>query len=106
MANETINLPEGPDPVLQVAADIGNLGNDFFQKYSDLYKLVENELANCWKGKDYDAFKMKVSDEKPRFDEMRDIINEYSTTLRNAINAHVERMEDSTGQVQQGASFD
>ncbi|MDE5618931.1 MAG: hypothetical protein K2O29_09340 [Ruminococcus sp.] len=106
MAIETINLPEGPDPVLSAAAKIGSKGADFASKYAALYALVENELSNNWKGSDYEAFKTKVTEEKVNFDTMRDIIDEYSTALRNAINAHVQREEDSKGQVVQGASFD
>lgn len=106
MAMEQINLPEGPDPVLAAASKIGELGADFASKYAALYSLVENQLANNWKGSDYEAFKTKVTDEKPRFDTMRDIIDEYSTTLRNAINAHVDREESSKDVVTQSVSFD
>lgn len=106
MAIETINLPEGPDPVLNAASTIGAKGADFAAEYNALYNLVENELFNNWKGDDYETFKAKVSDEKVNFDTMRDIIDEYSTTLRNAINAHVQREEESKQQASQGASFD
>ena len=105
MAIETINLPEGPDPVLSVATNISDLSDQFFGHYNNLYKLVENELAACWKGKDYEAFKTKVNEEKERFNEMRDILVDYSTKLRNAVNDHVERMNDSTGQVESAVSF-
>ncbi len=105
MAN-SINLPDGPDPVLNAAGKIGTRGADFASEYNGLYALVENELSNNWKGSDYDSFKLKMQEEKTHFDSMRDVIEEYSTTLRNAINAHVQREEDSRGQVSQGASFD
>ena len=105
MSTEIINLPEGPDPVLNSASKIGQLGADFASKYAALYNLVENELANNWQGSDYDAFRSKITEEKVNFETMRDIIDEYSTTLRNAINAHVERMQGSETQANQGASF-
>ena len=88
MAIETINLPEGPDPVLNAASTIGAKGADFAAEYNALYNLVENELFNNWKGDDYETFKAKVSDEKVNFDTMRDIIDEYSTTNSRQVREH------------------
>lgn len=105
MAIETINLPEGPDPVLAIATEISNLSDAFFGHYTALFNLVENELAACWVGKDFDSFKEKVNQEKQRFDEMRDILVDYSTKLRNAVNDHVTRVEDTAGQVESAVSF-
>lgn len=102
----SINLPEGPDPVLNAATTIGDRGLDFRNKYLELYSLVENELADNWQGSDYDSFKSKMEEEKIHFESMYDVILEYSSTLRNAINAHVAREEDSKNQVSQSASFD
>jgi len=96
--SDSINLPEGPDPVLNIASDISNKADNFNTFYSTLRNLVENDLAHCWQGNDYDAFKQKVEEEKPRFDDMYDILVEYATKLRNAVNDHVARVEDSTGQ--------
>lgn len=102
----TINLPDGPDPVFSAAGKIGDLGVDFRNKYLELYSLVENELANNWQGSDYDSFRNKMQDEKVHFDSMYNVILEYSNTLRNAIQAHVDRETVSKEQVSQGASFD
>ncbi|MCM1506002.1 MAG: hypothetical protein NC177_02550 [Ruminococcus flavefaciens] len=105
MAMEFIRLPEGPDPVLKAASDISSKGQDFQTLYTSLYGLIEGDLANNWEGSDYDVFHSKIEEERMHFDSMRDVIEEYATTLRNAINAHVQREEDSKGQAAQGASF-
>lgn len=97
----SINLPDGPDPVIKASEKIGELGEDFQKKYSALYDLVEHELASSWKGSDYNSFKSKMNAEKIHFDSMYNVIIEYSNTLRNAINAHVSREEDSEEEISQ-----
>ncbi len=91
----TINLPDGPDPVLGVVKNIEKFADDFQREYSALYDLVAGELANNWKGSDYDSFKSKMDEEKIHFDSMYDVIVEYHRNLRNAIYAHVGRKADS-----------
>lgn len=105
MANNSIHYSEGTDAVVTVSTQIDTLGDDFFREYTELYNLVENELAACWKGEDYDAFKTKVNEEKHFFESMRDVISEYATFLRNTANAHDARMEDSKSQVQTNCNF-
>lgn len=103
--SNSISYTEGTDAIVTVSTQIDSLGDDFFREYTELYNLVENDLASCWKGEDYEAFKAKVNEEKHFFDSMRDVISEYATFLRNTANAHDARMEDSKGQVQSGVSF-
>ncbi|MBR1823364.1 MAG: WXG100 family type VII secretion target [Ruminococcus sp.] len=106
MANNSIRYGEGTETVVNTAAQISSLGDDFFREYTALYTLVENDLSNCWKGEDADAFKQKVNEMKHYFESMRDVITEYATFLRNTANAHDARMEDSKGQVQSNCNFD
>lgn len=106
MANNSIRYGEGTETVVNTASQISSLGDDFFREYTSLYNLVENELANCWKGEDSEAFKQKVNEMKHYFDSMRDVITEYATFLRNTANAHDARMEDSKSQVQSNCTFE
>ena len=106
MANNSIRYGEGTETVVNTSAQISSLGDDFFREYTSLYNLVENELANCWKGEDSEAFKQKVNEMKHYFDSMRDVITEYATFLRNTANAHDARMEDSKSQVQSNCTFE
>lgn len=106
MAGNSIRYSEGTDSIINTAAAISELGDEFFNEYTQLYNLVENELSNVWKGEDSDAFKNKVNEEKRYFETMRDIINEYATFLRNTANAHEARMEDSRSQVDSNCAFD
>ena len=106
MANSSINLPEGPEPVLSAATDISHLADDFYGCFTKLQQLVENDLSSAFQGVDYEAFKTKVENEKTRFDEMRDILVEYSSKLTSEVNAHVQRQEDSKTQVEAAVSFD
>lgn len=106
MANNSIRYSEGTDSVVNIASQISSLGDDFFREYTQLYNMIENDLAACWKGEDAETFKTKVEGEKHFFESMRDVINEYATFLRNTANAHDARMEDSKGQVQSNCSFE
>lgn len=106
MASNSIRYSEGTDSIINTAAAISELGDEFFNEYTQLYNLVEGELSNVWKGEDSDAFKNKVNEEKRYFETMRDIINEYATFLRNTANAHEARMEDSRSQVDSNCAFD
>ncbi|MBQ3885502.1 MAG: WXG100 family type VII secretion target [Ruminococcus sp.] len=106
MAGNSIRYSEGTDSIINTAAAISELGDEFFNEYTQLYNLVENELSNVWKGEDSDAFKNKVNEEKRYFETMRDIINEYATFLRNTANAHEARLEDSRSQVDSNCAFD
>ena len=106
MANSnSIRYGEGTDTVLNTAAQIDSIGQDFFNEYSDLFALIQNELATAWKGEDADAFQTKANETKPHYDSMRDVISEYAAFLRNTANAHDSRMEDSKNQVQSNCSF-
>jgi hypothetical protein len=106
MANNFIRYSEGTDTVVNTALQISSLGDSFFNEYTALYNLVENDLAACWKGEDSDAFRMKVNEEKHFFESMRDVISEYSAFLRNTANAHNARMEDSKDQANVLCNFD
>lgn len=106
MASNSIRYSEGTDSIINTAAAISELGDEFFNEYTQLYDLVDGELSNVWKGEDSDAFKNKVNEEKRYFETMRDIINEYATFLRNTANAHEARMEDSRSQVDSNCAFD
>jgi len=106
MASNSIRYSEGTDSIINTAAAISELGDEFFNEYTQLYDLVEGELSNVWKGEDSNAFKNKVTEEKRYFETMRDIINEYATFLRNTANAHEARMEDSRSQVDSNCAFD
>lgn len=106
MANNSIRYSEGTDSVVNIASQISSLGDDFFREYTQLYNMIENDLAACWKGEDAETFNAKVEGEKHFFESMRDVINEYATFLRNTANAHDARMEDSKGQVQSNCSFE
>lgn len=106
MAGNSIRYSEGTDSIINTAAAISELGDEFFNEYTQLYNLVEGELSNVWKGEDSNAFKNKVTEEKRYFETMRDIINEYATFLRNTANAHEARMEDSRSQVDSNCAFD
>ncbi|MCR5730937.1 MAG: hypothetical protein K6G20_11360 [Ruminococcus sp.] len=106
MAGNSIRYSEGTDSIINTAAAISELGDEFFNEYTQLYNLVEGELSNVWKGEDSNAFKNKVNEEKRYFETMRDIINEYATFLRNTANAHEARMEDSRSQVDSNCAFD
>ncbi|MBQ9894477.1 MAG: hypothetical protein IJM38_03730 [Ruminococcus sp.] len=106
MANNSIRYSEGTDSVINTATQISELGDEFFREYTQLYNLVEGDMASNWKGEDFDAFKQRVNDEKHFFETMRDIITEYATFLRNTANAHEARMEDSKTQVDSNCSFD
>ena len=99
MANNSIRYTEGTETVVNIASQITSLGDDFFREYTQLYNMVETDLAACWKGEDAEAFKTKVEGEKHLFESMRDVINEYATFLRNTANAHDARMNDSKEQV-------
>lgn len=104
MAN-SIRYSEGTDAVLNTAAKISSLGDDFFKEYTNLYTLVASDLANCWSGEDYDAFKQVVENEKHFFEAMRDCIEEYATFLRNTANAHEARKDDSKSQATTSCVF-
>lgn len=106
MASNSIRYSEGTDSIINTAAAISELGDEFFSEYTQLYDLVEGELSNVWKGEDSNAFKNKVTEEKRYFETMRDIISEYATFLRNTANAHEARMEDSRSQVDSNCAFD
>ena len=79
MANNSIRYTEGTETVVNIASQITSLGDDFFREYTQLYNMVETDLAACWKGEDAEAFKTKVEGENPFFESMRDVINEYAT---------------------------
>lgn len=106
MANININFSEGTDAVVTTASEISTLADDFFREYTQLYNMIETDLVACWKGEDADAFKTKVEGEKHFFETMRDVINEYSTFLRNTANAHEARKEDSKSGVASNCAFE
>lgn len=105
MAN-SIDFSEGTEAVVDISTKIDSLGDDFFKEYTDLYELVANDLAACWKGDDFSAFQAKIEGEKHFFESMRDVISEYATFLRNTANAHDARMEDSKEQVSTNVNFE
>jgi predicted Zn-dependent protease len=105
MANHSIRYGEGTDAVINTAAQIDNLGDDFFQEYSELFKLIESELDAVWSGSDYDALRHKAQQARPHFDSMRNVISEYATFLRNTARAHEDRMQDSRNQANSNCGF-
>lgn len=106
MAGNSIRYGEGTEAIINIATQISSDGDDFFNEYTQLYTLVENELITSWKGEDADAFRQKVNEMKHYFETMRDVITEYATFLRNTANAHDARMEDSKSQVASNCTFE
>lgn len=94
MAN-IIRFSDGTDAVLTTATQLESLSDDFFRVYTQLYTLIESDIAISWKGDDYDAFRQITEGERHVFDSMREVINEYASFLRSAANAHNARMQDS-----------
>lgn len=104
MAN-TIRYSEGTDTIVTTAAKVDSYNDDFYSEYTAFYSVVEGDLMNNWKGEDSDTFRQRANDVRPFFDQMREIISEYSTFLRNTANAHEARMADSKDQVTSKCTF-
>ena len=96
-----INFSQGTEEVINAANQIESLADEFYREYTALYDLIRSDLANVWKGEDYTAFEAKTNDAHVRFDQMREILNEYATVLRNAAQAHEARMAESMSQASQ-----
>lgn len=90
-----IRFSDGTDAVLTTATQLESLSDDFFRVYTQLYTLIESEMAINWRGDDYDAFRQVTEDERHIFESMREVINEYASFLRTTANAHNARMQDS-----------
>lgn len=104
MAN-SIRYSEGTDSILNTAAKIDSLNDEFYSEYTEFYSTIEGELMVNWKGEDSDAFRQRANDVKPNFELMKEVIEEYASFLRNTANAHEARMEDSKDQVSTKCSF-
>ncbi|EWM54971.1 WXG100 family type VII secretion target [Ruminococcus flavefaciens] len=104
MAN-SIRYSEGTDSVVNTAAKIDSLNDDFYSEYTEFYSTIEGDLMSNWKGEDSETFRQRANDVKPHFESMKDVISEYATFLRNTANAHEARMEDSKDQVGSSCAF-
>ncbi len=105
MAGNIINYSAGTERVIQIAAQVDALSDDFNNEYTQMYSMIEGELSSAWKGEDSVAFKEKVGEMKHFFDTMRETMNEYATFLRNTANAHEARMDDSRTLVDSNCDF-
>lgn len=104
MAN-SIRYSDGTDTIVNAAARIDNLNDDFYAEYTEFYSTIDGALMSNWKGDDSENFKIKANDVKPHFELLKDVISEYATFLRNTANAHEARMEDSRNQIDSACSF-
>ncbi len=105
MAGNTIRYSEGTDHVVQIAAQVEGLSEDFGSEYTQMYSMIEGELSAAWKGEDSQAFKEKVGEMKHFFDTMRETMCDYASFLRKTANAHEARMEESRAQADSNCSF-
>jgi WXG100 family type VII secretion target len=105
MAGNIINYSAGTERVIQIAAQVDALSDDFNNEYTQMYSMIEGELSSAWKGEDSVAFKEKVGEMKHFFDTMRETMNEYATFLRNTANAHEARMDDSRTLIDANCDF-
>lgn len=94
----SIRFSAGTDTIVSTAAKIDNYNDEFYSEYTEFYSVIEGELKANWKGEDSDAFNQKADNVKPLFTEIKEIISDYATCLRNAANAHESRMEESRSQ--------
>ena len=104
MAN-SIRYSEGTDSILNTAAKIDSLNDEFYSEYTEFYSTIEGELMVNWKGEDSEAFREKVGDMKHFFDTMREAMNDYAAFLRQTANAHESRMEDSRSMIDTNCKF-
>lgn len=105
MAGNSIRYSEGTGEVVQIAAQIEALSDDFGNEYTQMYSMIDGDLSDAWKGEDSEAFREKVGDMKHFFDTMREAMCDYATFLRNTANAHEARMEESRAQADSNCSF-
>ena len=106
MSGNIINYSAGTEQVIQVAAQIDALSDDFNNEYTQMYSMIEGELSSAWKGEDSVAFKEKVGEMKHFFDTMRETMNDYASFLRQTANAHEARMEDSRSMAGTACDFE
>lgn len=100
-----IRLTEGTEALRATATKLDTLNDDFFSKYSKFYSIIDSELRMNWKGDDSDAFYRQAQNAKVYFEEMREILTEYSAFLRNTANSNDAREEDSRAQANAQCTF-
>ena len=92
MANNRRIITGGPDVLDQAAKKVSAVANDFFNAYSNMYIVAQNDLSNVWKGPDYDAFSAQLESHENKYRTIYNILNEYSNLLRQTAAAYEDQI--------------
>ena len=102
-----VKFSEGTDAVVTKAGKIDTGNDEFYAEYTKFFSIIDGELICNWKGEDADKFYQETKSIKPFFEQMNEIISEYSVCFRNSANAHKSRMEESKSKAaSMGTIFD
>ena len=82
------HLNAGTDELRKSASTINNLSTDIFKNYEAIVTLVDSELSDVWQGSGIDAFKAAIEGIKPAFNQLHELMNEYSEMLTNTATSY------------------
>lgn len=74
------------------SAKVAELANNYKGEYDKLYKLI-GELQSSWAGADNIAYTNQIEGFKDDFTRMFDLMEDYSTFLKNAAKKYRETQE-------------
>ena len=88
------SLNEGTDSLRKIASDITNTATDFHREFGALYGVIEGDLPPIWDGTGSKEFQSVASGAKPKFEQLFDLMNEYSSQLIKAADVYDSQAED------------
>ena len=70
------------------------------QDYREFCSMVQ-ELSECWQGLGNDSFANRFNEEKPKFEQLTQMMTEYRTQIVNAANTYEENERQASQIVSQ-----
>lgn len=88
------SLSGGTDELRSIASKISDSATEFFKEYEAIYSLYDNELKSSWIGSGDKAFRTNTDAVKPKFEQLRELMNDYSAALINAADSYDSQEAD------------
>lgn len=87
-------LEQGTDSLRATSNNITNSATEFFNAYTGMYSEIDSNLRNIWVGADSDAFSTSVHEVEPKFQQMYELLQEFSQFLIQTADAYDQQQED------------
>ncbi|MBP1566011.1 MAG: WXG100 family type VII secretion target [Oscillospiraceae bacterium] len=98
-------LTQGTGALNTAASNIRNLAENFLDRYTAFFKEVEGDLSTNWVGSGSKEFIDKVTEMRPKYQQMYQLMNEYAAFIDHTAKLYDEQA-DTIASGAKGLSFE